>query len=940
MIRTCVIGLIGLFLVSVAAGQEPHPIVERCCRVALEDALTFFQQNRTQVSARQAELAAAAIHRRLQYLTPTKRFQVLQHWSLGDGHPPRHFNLFCQVDTPPPEFARLITGAKGDVVFGQPSVAGVSGIFCTASLLVDAAVQAEQLQELANSLEGEQGNTAEYLSFLLDLANRNYVSYSDVKASSLSNFDRGVVDLVNRATEVPAQAAHSTTGRDQPTEPETIDLFDTIQGRRWTTRGVIDDSDLWSMDGPALTSAAAEPTPAWLVSERLLSHRQSLSQGGKFAYEFHYQAGKETVHPAIGRLAFLIQPAGVVLHWVTDGADEWTGLKPDNSITQPLDRQGSGALPLTENAWNQIELTRQNQQVSIFLNQTLIYQHTLADRAEAQVGFFHTPGRERVMVRNAILVRNSEDSHADRPLNHFLAKLPVDNLLANEFIIASLDRNRARMSFVFSKRFSKLQELNELFELQGQTANSIIGGDDGIQISVTSDEPWSRSVMECGLSAVGDFEIEADYADFVSVTPKNGSAMLDVGFHDPSNTRIQAKRVKHSHHGPILNAHRQFTDIDTGQILHEHHTSSCEAKSGTLRLARRGSQVHVLHKTGESDYEYLATHDVSDLPTNGIQLSVAVAGEGRTSVTWKRLEVRAEQLLRLTGDQAKRRVFCMNADGTELKQISRRLADFETARDHLFPSLSPDGKTIIFEASIKGQPQRSHICAMDVDGSHVRDLGIGCLPTFSPNGDRIAIATFSGNTLINPDGSDRQRVKWVGWSFEFSPDGTQWLNPPWRRNNQSMGNLSVIDVATQAHRGLLEGPHANRYRVIEFQADWSPDGSEVCFAGAVADEPRYELVVVSSNGSSQGFDVILNSPQQIHSAAWSRDGKTILYSHKAPKYAGVRLFTIARDQPRQATVLKGQPMGQDNSGGQWSPDGKQIFFSSRVVTPYLGEASD
>ena len=58
------------------------------------------------------------------------------------------------------------------------------------------------------------------------------------------------------------------------------------------------------------------------------------------------------VHPALDRLTFLLEPEGVRLHWITDGDNEWTGLKPGNSVADPSLRQGTDKLPLQPRAWN------------------------------------------------------------------------------------------------------------------------------------------------------------------------------------------------------------------------------------------------------------------------------------------------------------------------------------------------------------------------------------------------------------------------------------------------------------------------------------------------------------------------------------------------------------------------------------------------------------
>ena len=67
-----------------------------------------------------------------------------------------------------------------------------------------------------------------------------------------------------------------------------------------------------------------------------LAYFRPLRPGETLRYEFFYEPGKTHVHPSLGRLAFLLEPDGVKLHWLTDtAADDWTGLTADNVDRRP-----------------------------------------------------------------------------------------------------------------------------------------------------------------------------------------------------------------------------------------------------------------------------------------------------------------------------------------------------------------------------------------------------------------------------------------------------------------------------------------------------------------------------------------------------------------------------------------------------------------------------
>ena len=68
-------------------------------------------------------------------------------------------------------------------------------------------------------------------------------------------------------------------------------------------------------------------------------------EDGRIDYEFYFDPGKVMVHPALDRLAFLIEPEGVKIHRLTDGAYERSGLPPDNICDEPRKPPGHRAAP-------------------------------------------------------------------------------------------------------------------------------------------------------------------------------------------------------------------------------------------------------------------------------------------------------------------------------------------------------------------------------------------------------------------------------------------------------------------------------------------------------------------------------------------------------------------------------------------------------------------
>ena len=63
----------------------------------------------------------------------------------------------------------------------------------------------------------------------------------------------------------------------------------------------------------------------------LLRYQRPLMEDGSIEYEFFYDPDHFETHPALDRLAFILDPSGIREHWIGDGRYDRTDLAPDNS---------------------------------------------------------------------------------------------------------------------------------------------------------------------------------------------------------------------------------------------------------------------------------------------------------------------------------------------------------------------------------------------------------------------------------------------------------------------------------------------------------------------------------------------------------------------------------------------------------------------------------
>jgi Tol biopolymer transport system component len=206
-----------------------------------------------------------------------------------------------------------------------------------------------------------------------------------------------------------------------------------------------------------------------------------------------------------------------------------------------------------------------------------------------------------------------------------------------------------------------------------------------------------------------------------------------------------------------------------------------------------------------------------------------------------------------------------------------------------FPSLSPDGKWIVYGGEANGN----------------RD---------------IYLQSVTGQTQINltPDSMDDDDQP------AFSPDGERIAF----RSSRDGGGIFVMGRTGEAVRRITRAG---------FKPAWSPDGTELVFTTENADlDPQNTLglsalwvVNVASGQTRQLSDVDAVLP------SWSPNGHRIAYTSRGPRAGSTRLdiWTIDRSGRNPIAVTTD---GTVNWNPAWSPDGNYLYFvSSRGGPPNL-----
>lgn len=181
-----------------------------------------------------------------------------------------------------------------------------------------------------------------------------------------------------------------------PTIPSQINLVESGDLRGW--QSTFFASDGWNCTDGVIEAKRMADKETTTGQQSLLRYQRPLLDGETISYEFYYQPDETHVHPALGRIAFLIDPKGMRVHWITDGDLEWTGLTADNDLLEPLSRRGPRKPPVKPE-WNQVSVGIADGKANVSLNGELVYQRP-ANASGEPFGFFYDPSKTNAKIRN------------------------------------------------------------------------------------------------------------------------------------------------------------------------------------------------------------------------------------------------------------------------------------------------------------------------------------------------------------------------------------------------------------------------------------------------------------------------------------------------------------------------------------------------------------
>jgi Tol biopolymer transport system component len=211
----------------------------------------------------------------------------------------------------------------------------------------------------------------------------------------------------------------------------------------------------------------------------------------------------------------------------------------------------------------------------------------------------------------------------------------------------------------------------------------------------------------------------------------------------------------------------------------------------------------------------------------------------------------------------------MDADGSNQRRLTT-----QDGSKHYYPSLAPDGLSIVFSSNLSGQGQYD-LYEMDLAGKITRltaNFGILTAPEISPDGSQIVFTWGNGLDktaigLMNRDGSHPRELYPNGW------DPT-----------------------------------------------WSPDGAKILFATSVT---GYGIQLASINLDGTDFQRLSNLPNLRGRSDWANNDRWLITYSGIPWRRELFLMNIDGSAPFQLS-----PAGGNSQGPSFSPNGDWVTFTA------------
>ena len=266
--------------------------------------------------------------------------------------------------------------------------------------------------------------------------------------------------------------------------------------------------------------------------------------------------------------------------------------------------------------------------------------------------------------------------------------------------------------------------------------------------------------------------------------------------------------------------------------------------------------------------------------------------------------VSLSRILFVSKQGSRSEVFSADFDGMNIRQETRQKSIV------MSPRYSPDGRHITFTSFRSGRPC---LYMKNTGTGKISRLtgyrGLNMSPSWAPSGDRLAVTLSKGGTpdiyLIGLDGRILKRLTRgpaINCSPSFSPDGRRLAFVSDRNGSPQ---LFIMDLGSGRTRRLTFSGSYNT------DPQWSPTGDRIAYVSRLGG--RFQIFTISPDG---GNPVQLTYEANNENPSWSPDGRQILFSSTRTR-GKKSLYVMYANGQNQRLLLD---YGQSDYFPFWGPN--------------------
>jgi Tol biopolymer transport system component len=239
------------------------------------------------------------------------------------------------------------------------------------------------------------------------------------------------------------------------------------------------------------------------------------------------------------------------------------------------------------------------------------------------------------------------------------------------------------------------------------------------------------------------------------------------------------------------------------------------------------------------------------------------------------------------------RLWLVNADGTELSQLTKQDAEDQDVD----PMFSPDGKSVLFTSTRGG---KAGVWRMSLDGSKLERVCDGDQAEWGPDGKRVALRRNERILTRDLAGGKERTVSPEEWPH--------CSGPAWSPDGKSLAFAARWEAGNAIY--LVPAQGGKPVKLYDKQGacepHWSPDGNRIVY------ETETHICTIIPDGTKNRVITYFGGVQRY--ARYSPDGNSLVFCQGASEQGPWELYIIP--------ATGGTPRKLTQGGSDMYPDWK------------------